>query len=55
MKIEIEVTPEEFKELFVPGKTQQKFMEQMFLEWQKVMMANSVPDFSRFWTGGSSE
>lgn len=49
MKIEIEITPEEFKELFVPGKTQQEFMERLFLEWQKQFMVNSMPDFSSLW------
>lgn len=38
MKIQIDVTPEEFKELFVPGKKQQEFLEQLWIEWQKMMM-----------------
>lgn len=38
MKIEINITPEEFKELFVPGKKQQEFLEQFFIEWQKNLM-----------------
>lgn len=48
MKVEIEITPEEFKELFVPGKAQQQFMEQMALEWQK----NMTTAAAQFWSGG---
>lgn len=49
MKIEIEITPEEFKELFVPGKTQQEFMERLFGEWQKQFLVNSMPDWREWW------
>lgn len=46
MKIEIDITPEEFKDLFVPGKTQQQFFEQFWTEWNKNMMGNFAEMYS---------
>lgn len=42
MKIEIEITPEEFKELFIPGEKQQEFARQLWTEYQKNMMSNTT-------------
>lgn len=55
MKINIDITTEEFKDLFVPGKTQQEFMEKLFFEFQKSAfstMTETTMDptkFSKFW------
>ena len=44
MKIQIDITPEEYKELFIPGEKQQEFITKLFeaytLEMQKNFMAN---------------
>ena len=53
MKIEIEITPEEFKELFLPGKTQQEFMTKLIQEWQREFLKNGFPDFSKMFSGGA--
>lgn len=52
MKIQIDITPEEFKELFLPGEKQQEFMTKMFeaysIEMQKNFMANII-DWPNIW------
>lgn len=52
MKIQIDITPEEFKELFLPGEKQQEFMTKMFeaysIEMQKNFMASMV-DWPNIW------
>lgn len=56
MKIQIEITPEEFKELFVPGQAQQQLVELMSTAWQKSLAAATAqfwargPDLSSLWT-----
>lgn len=44
ININVDITPDEFKELFIPGEKQQEFMTKMFevysLEMQKHFMAN---------------
>lgn len=56
MKIQIDITPEEFKELFVPGEKQQEFMTKMFeaysIEMQKNFMAN-LADWPKIFTNKS--
>lgn len=49
MKIQIDITPEEFKELFVPGEKQQEFTARVFEAYTKEMQKNT-PDMLKNWT-----
>ena len=44
MKIQIDITPEEFKELFVPGEKQQEYMTKMFEVYSIEMQKKSMTD-----------
>ncbi len=40
MKIQIDITPEEYKELFIPGEKQQEFMNKLFESYSAEMQKN---------------